>query len=309
MKPQIIPITISASVDHQVLMKGARSAKLPAGKALPSIVALACGMREDGLINVIGTGFGVGTSAIDKNVMLFATCTHVVNELFRIRNLKENEGKQEGLIDNRCRIALFEGGRILWKEIEPAIGRYDTIEMHNEQNQETNLTERDDCCIIGIPGIKVPILPLFKSSLSLGKDQISYEIGSEVMIIGFPVFVDHQKNFIMPYVLKTIISSSMPYLFDRNGRKILSPRLALGCIVGSGFSGSPVISMKEGSIVGMIDYTPIETDVIDLKIKKPQLVEGDMRLVYPAGITFAIPSMIIKRDLDIALNPEKILNR
>jgi len=270
-------------------MDGENSAKLPAGKVLPSIVALACGMRDDGTINRIGTGFGVGTSTKDKNTMLIATCEHVVNEMFRICDLKESEGKQEGLIDNRRRIALFENGRYSWKEI----GEFGYCDA---QDEETSIAEKHDACILRVPDIKIPSLPLW--------DSLSYEFASEVMIIGYPVFSDIQTQPIMPYVLKTIISSSTSYSFRRIMGRYQSPRLALGCIVGGGFSGSPVISIKEGSVVGMIDYTPIEIDDIDIKLDRPSPIEGNIRLEYPAGITLAIPSMVIKDMLNMTLKWE-----
>ncbi len=253
----------------KVIMKGVSSAGLPVGRALPSIVALACGRWKNGLINVIGTGFAVGTSVEDDNITLFATCTHVVNEFFRIRALKKEEGEKEGLVDNRRRIGFLGNSGMSWKEIESEIKRYDIKKRRDGGDEEINLTEDDDICIIGIPGIKIPKLPLFNGKVP---GVVAYEMGSEVMIIGFPVFFDLQeKNFFMPYVLKTIISCSMPYSFERKEGKALSRRLALGCIVGYGFSGSPVISIKNGSVVGMIDYTPNEKEFVDIKFKKPNL--------------------------------------
>jgi hypothetical protein len=273
--------------------------KLRVGKALPSIVALACGMNKDHTINAIGTGFGVGTSVIDENITLLATCTHVADDIFQINKIKEHEGKQKGLIDNYTRAAFFLDGKFQWKKIE--VDFIDAKEIGNE----LGFSEIHDACILRVSGIKIPSLPFFKSSLRLGDDHISYEIGSEVMIIGFPIFDEFPTNSIMPYILKTIISSSMPFSFNRSGKNFSSPRLALGCIVGGGFSGSPVISIEDGSVVGMIDYTPFETSVIDVKLNKPSQIEGNVRLEYPAGITFAIPSMIINRNLDFILDWER----
>jgi len=280
-------------------MEGANSEKFKAGKALPSIVALACGKYENGTIKAIGTGFGVGPSIIDENTTLLATCTHVAEEIFRVSNIKEYEGKSEGLIDNRIRAALFEDGKYLWKEIS-----VDQIDA-KESADDLGFSEIHDACILRVSGIKIPSLHFFKGSLNLGDDHISYEMGSEVMIVGYPIFNEFPTNFIMPYILKTIISSSMAYFFNRSGKKYPSPRLALGCIVGGGFSGSPVISIEDGSVVGMIDYTPFETSEIDIKFNKPSPIEGNVRLEYPAGITFAIPSMIIKRSLDFTLDWER----
>lgn len=78
----------------------------------------------------------------------------------------------------------------------------------------------------------------------------------------------------------------------------------MGCIVGGGFSGSPVISINDGSVVGMVDYLPTEIDNINLKIGVPASIEGDLLLQYPAGISLAIPLTHIKSVLDLALKYE-----
>jgi hypothetical protein len=224
-------------------MKGNASTRLPLGKVLPSIGALACGRYKNGLINIVGTGFAVGFDD-DKNETLFATCTHVVNEIARIRELREDEGKKDGLADNRFRIAIFKDTKMSWREIE--YSRYDVMEKHDEIENDINLTENDDLCLIGVPEIKIPILPLFKENFAGG---IGYELGSEVMIIGYPVFIDLQTNFFMPYVLKTIISSSMPYVFERNGRKIQSPRLGSESVIGCN------LNLRQNSALMNTDFT------------------------------------------------------
>ncbi|HII07550.1 MAG TPA: trypsin-like peptidase domain-containing protein [Methanotrichaceae archaeon] len=275
-------------------VKGIIPPEVLVGKVLPSIVALACGKRKDGSYNVIGTGFGIGISPRDENITLLATCTHVADEIYRIWDLNEPEGRKEGLIDNITRICVFEGGKFLWKKVED-------MELGDMQLNGISFSEQHDICICRIPGLRIPSLSLYDGS--------NYRLASEVLIIGYPVFGNLQTVSVLPYVLKTIISSLVTYPFNRNGKKVLSPRLALGCIIGGGFSGSPVISIKEGLVVGMIDYMPIETDIIDLKISKPHCMEGDMRLEYPAGITLAIPSMMMKGSLDTSLEYEINLNR
>lgn len=257
-------------------------------RTLPSVIALACGKRRDGSVNAIGTGFGVAISPKDKNSVLVATCTHVADEISLIRNLKKSEGIGEGLIDNHYRIGLFEGGKFLWKMV-------DNIEIGEAYAKGVNFSEKHDACICKVPGIRI-------QSLQLSSD--TYRLASEVAVMGFPTFGKLQTESIQPYVLKTIISSSVMYPFDRTNKTILSPRLALGCVIGGGFSGSPVISIRDGLVVGMIDYMPTEVEIMDIKLIKPKLVEGDMRLQYPAGISLAIPSIYIKSNLDIALKYE-----
>jgi hypothetical protein len=257
------------------------------GKTLSSVIALACGKRKDGSVNAIGTGFSVAISPKDDNSTLIATCTHVADEISRIRNLKELDGKKEGLVDNEYRICLLEGGKFLWKIVDMQIG--------DAYAGEINYSEKHDACICKIPGIKIQSLPFSDDT---------YRLASEVGIIGFPTFGELQTESTQPYILKTIISSSVIYPFNRNSKIILSPRLALGCIIGSGFSGSPVVSIRDRSVVGMIDYLPVEVEITDLKRTKPKPVEGDVLLRYPAGISLAIPSVYIKNNLDIALKHE-----
>jgi hypothetical protein len=257
------------------------------GKTLPSVIALACGKRKEGSVNVIGTGFSVAISPKDNNSTLIATCTHVADGISQIRNLKESEGKNEGFVDNHYRIGLLEGGKFIWKIVDMKIGE--------AYAREINYSEKHDACICKIPGIRI-------QSLQLSGD--TCRLASEVGIIGFPTFGELQTESTQPYILKTIISSALMYPFNRNNKTILSPRLALGCIIGEGFSGSPVISIRDGSVVGMIDYLPMEVELIDLKMTKPKPVEGDMLLKYSAGISLAIPSVHIKNNLDIALKHE-----
>jgi hypothetical protein len=257
------------------------------GRTLPSVIALACGKRMDGSVNAIGTGFCVAISPKDNNSTLVATCTHVADEISQINNFKESEGKREGLVDNYYRIGLLECGKFIWKIVDMEIGE--------AYAKETNYSEKHDACICKIPGIRI-------QSLQLSSD--TCRLASEVGIIGFPTFGELQTESTQPYVLKTIISGSVMYPFNRNNKTTISPRLALGCIIGGGFSGSPVISIRDGSVVGMIDYLPMEVEIMDIKLTKPKPVEGDMRLQYPAGISLAIPSVIIKNNLDIALKYE-----
>ena len=151
-----------------------------------------------------------------------------------------------------------------------------------------NFSKSHDICLCRIPEIILPILPLSPDE---------YFIGSELGIVGFPKFERLQRISVQPYALKAILSSRMMYPFEIDGELVESERIALDCIAGEGFSGSPVFSIRDGKIVGMIDYLPLETDFTDVKIIVPSLFEGNARVQYPGGISFAIPSTIIQKYL------------
>jgi hypothetical protein len=158
--------------------------------------------------------------------------------------------------------------------------------------ERVNLLKLHDTCICRIPEITLP-------PLDLSPDE--YFLGSEVGIIGFPVFERLQRISIQPYALKTILSSRICYPFEIDGKLVGSQRIALGCSVAHGFSGSPVFSTRDGKIIGMIDYVPTSITVEDIKIIKPRLIEGDIRVDYSQGISFAVPSILIQECLDISM--------
>jgi hypothetical protein len=250
-----------------------------------SIIAFAYGTLEDGSPNVIGTGFNV-ENIIETNAGLFASCLHVMKEMARIRDLCDIQLKNEGLIDKKRRIAFFNKDRFEWAEVGP-IRFSDKI-----KTGECDFVQTHDVCICRIP--KLTLRPL-----SLSPDE--YFMGSELGIVGFPNFEHLQRISVQPYVLRTILSSHMLYPFERDGNLIESERIALDCIAGQGFSGSPVFSVRDGKIVGMVDYLPTEMDFADIKLTEPKLIEGDVRIQYPAGISFAVPSKLIQKCLDYSL--------
>lgn len=51
----------------------------------------------------------------------------------------------------------------------------------------------------------------------------------------------------------------------------------------------------------MIDYLPTESYIEDLKITGTAPTEGDLRVNYAAGISFAVPSKLIQKCLKYAL--------
>jgi len=92
----------------------------------------------------------------------------------------------------------------------------------------------------------------------------------------------------------------MTYPFEVDGNITGSERIALDCMAGEGFSGSPVFSSRNGDIVGMIDSLPNEICIEDIKITNPSPLEGDVRVRYAAGLSFAIPSKLIRRFVEYA---------
>lgn len=249
---------------------------------IPSVIAFACGTKEDGSPNIIGTGFSVATIK-EKGAGLFATCLHIVEEFKDLKGLNDAELKREGLIDKKRRIALFKKDTFEWQEVEPI--RFSNLIKIGE----SNFPKVHDVCICYIPEADLPPLPLSPNK---------YFIGRELGIIGFPFFDKLQRISVQPFAIKTILSSHMLYPFEREGNNFESERLALGCIIGPGFSGSPVFSIQDGTIVGMVDYLPPEIYFGDIKFKEPHLYEADIRVPIPAGISLAIPSTRIQQCLD-----------
>ncbi len=247
-------------------------------KIADSVIAFAYGTHKNGSPNVIGTGFNVAN--LDKKAGLFVTCFHVIQEITRIKGLSLDALDDEDIIDKKRRIAFLNNGKYEWNEVE-YIRFSDKFEVNGE-----NLVKQNDACICYIPGIFLP-------PLSLSPDE--YFMGSEMGVVGFPNFEHLQQLSVQPYVLKTILSSHMWYPFEIDGKVIKSERIALDCMAGEGFSGSPVFSSRTGDIVGMVDYLPTETYLEDLKMVKPTISEADIRVHYAAGLSFAVPSKLIQR--------------
>lgn len=262
-----------------LLLFGARATEI-----VGSIIAFAYGTHEDGTPNIMGTGFCLGNL---NDAGLFATCYHVMEEIRQIRDLSPNEMKNHGLIDKKRCIAFLDGDHFEWKEVGP-IRFSDKIEHEGE-----NLALRDDACICRVPGINL-------QPLVLSPDE--YFIGSELGIIGFPFFERLQTLSVQPYVQRAILSCHMRYPLERDDDKLVeSERIALDCMAGKGFSGSPVFSIRDGRVVGMVDYLPTESYIEDLKIRGPACEERDVRVHYAAGISFAVPSKTIQKFLKGAM--------
>jgi hypothetical protein len=272
-----------------------------------SVIAIAFGLKKDGLPNIVGTGFGVDDQDGAISTEFFATCWHVAEEELTTRDYTERELSRNGLIDNIPRIALRtkKGDSFEWKW-------YKLTEMpirHTYWNYEDICIYQFDG-ISKIPGAQVP--PLVLSSDAESKSIL----GSEVGICGFPTSGNLQDISLQPFLIKTIISGTPLYKFKRlvkeNGRDslkdVISPRYALGCSIAAGFSGSPMFSIRDdGLVLGMMDWMPVEEDEWESKFtvkeiksenisvgKSPsKCLEGSIRGHYPMGFSFAIPTMRI----------------
>jgi len=250
----------------------------------PSVIAFAAGTFKDGTPRIIGTGFGVDAGNSEEKTNVFATCSHVMDEISSLKEMGKEELEKEGLIDKERRIAVFQNNACKYEKIDDLW----IVEMEHRSDVRTrNLVRDEDICICAIK--EVEVAPLHLSPLAIGGSHL----GSEVGVIGFPVSENLQRKQVHPCVLKTIISSQTMYPFLRDDGEVVSPRLVLGCMLASGFSGGPVFSVETGDVLGMVDYLPIEEDIGNVKIIKPTPIEGDVYIRQPAGISFAIPSFLM----------------
>jgi hypothetical protein len=269
--------------------------KITATFVQPSVIAIACGIRNDNAINIIGTGFGIRPFRGCNHTDFFVTCKHVIDVLADIKSLDEVELKKAGLQDSHARIGVQEIGqerKVSW--------RWHVLEKGALKSLTIN---EMDICVFQLPdsGISVP-------SLNISENCI---LGSEVGVLGFPTDSNLQIGSIQPFVVKTIISSMLNYRFrniatkDEEGNPVTTdldlPRLALGHQLASGFSGSPVYSIQEnGAVLGVVDYTPFVEDEFYKKIKSEEGRSRDERIYaqYPSFTSFAIPAKIIKSNLE-----------
>jgi Trypsin-like peptidase domain len=199
--------------------------------------------------------------------------------------MSDEELEKEGLKDKERRVVVFQNNVCEYKSVQD-LWIVD-MKFQKDDIDARDLVRDEDVCICVIREIEVA--PLRLSPLQIGG---SY-LGSEVGIIGFPVTEKLQRRKVHPCVLKTIVSSQTMYAFSRDDGEIVSPRVVLGCIVASGFSGGPVFSIETGEVLGMVDYLPIEEDISNVKIIKPAPIECDVYIRQPAGISFAIPAFLI----------------
>jgi hypothetical protein len=269
--------------------------KITAAFIQPSVIAIACGIRKDNVINILGTGFGIKPLDGCSQTNYFVTCRHVIDEMVHIRDLGKYELGEVGLLDSDTRVAVQEIGqdrKVSWRWHILGKGALKTLSIIEM-----------DLCIFQLQDseIRVP-------SLNISENCI---LGAEVGVLGFPTDGNLQVGSVQPFVVKTIISSILDYKFtnistrddDGNDAKsdFVFPRLALGHQLAYGFSGSPVFSIHEGgAVLGVVDYTPFVEDTFYKKVKTETGHSRDETIYaqYPSFTSFAIPAKIIKSHLE-----------
>lgn len=261
----------------------------------PSVIAIACGMRNNNIINIIGTGFGILPPSGCSQTDFFVTCRHIIDELVDIKSAAKTGLGKLGLQDSNIRIGVQE------------IGQDQKISWHwhvlGEGVLKTHSMVEMDLCVFQLPGsgITVPSLDISENCI----------LGAEVGVLGFPTDCNLQVESIQPFVVKTIISSVLDYKFtnvvtkDDKGNSVTKdlvlPRLALGHQLAGGFSGSPVYSIQEGgAVLGVVDYTPYIEEEFYKKIRDEEGRSRDESIYaqYPSFTSFAIPAKIIKSNLE-----------
>lgn len=261
----------------------------------PSVIAIACGINKDNVINIIGTGFGIKPPNGCSQTDFFVTCRHVIDGLVHIKSLDKTGLRNACLQDSDTRIGVQEIGqdrKVSWRWHVLGKGALKSLSI-NEM----------DLSVFQLPdsGIAVPSLNISEKC----------NLGAEVGVLGFPTDSNLQVGSIQPFVVKTIISSVLDYKFtnietkDDDGNLVkedrLLPRLALGHQLASGFSGSPVYSIQEeGTILGVVDYTPYIEDEFYKKTRDEDGRSRDESIYaqYPSFTSFAIPGKIIKSNIE-----------
>jgi len=187
-----------------------------------------------------------------KTTDVFVTCSHIFDGI----RYSKKRGKS---LPKKRLVAYLKDDRYVWQEIKSLrIGE-------PESPDEDEFVRPFDISICPIPEIRVP-------PLNLSPDM--YIAGKEVGVLGFPTYEYLQKISIQPFLLKSIISDRLFYPLEspedesNDQKRKVFDRLAIGCTVGEGFSGSPVFSLRDGDVVGMIDRTPLENSMWRFKNKK-----------------------------------------
>jgi S1-C subfamily serine protease len=226
-------------------------------KTIPSVISLALGGEDaESPSQFFGTAFGISLNHENEPTNVFLTCSHVFDNL----QAEMNETR-----DKIKFISLFSNGRFIWEKVE-------TIKRIEPYKMVGDFAETHDISLCRIPGINAPPLTLSDNN---------YLYGEEVGLLGFPNYEHLQKLDPQPFVLKTVISGMVIYPLETGNGQTKADRLALGCVTGHGFSGSPVFLIENtANIVGMHDYAPIDGE-------------------YPGGVSFAIPSMRLRQAIDI----------
>jgi S1-C subfamily serine protease len=234
---------------------------------LPSVIPIAIGSDADGRPIIEGTGFAIEHSGI------FATCWHIGVKYRELSLLNDEEVRARGMRDNFLRIAARNReGLYIWHKVEKG-----TL-MHV-------MEENHDLFVFRLVDVSIPPLALHRED--------AWDMGAEVGVIGFPMgnTLQAEGNMLQPYILKTIVSGAVRYTTGEGTR---TPQLALNTLIASGYSGGPVFSAKDGSVVGMV---------------RSQLTEGE-GIRMPNGITFAVVPSTIRQGMNFLLDTTiKIIQR
>jgi S1-C subfamily serine protease len=223
---------------------------------LPSVVAIAVGADNERRPIIEGTGFAI------EHTGIFATCKHVASKYRQLSRLEESEVIAQGMSDKALRLAVrMPDGSYTWRTV-------------NEGTFMCCESEELDICIFRLIDVAIPPLALHSNDV--------WDLGAEVGVIGFPMGNRLQGNTIRPYTLKTIVSGALEYAV---GDDIRVPQVVLGTSTANGFSGGPVFSSKDGSVVGMV--------------RSHLLEEGDPRSIVrmPTGLSLAISPNSIRRGM------------
>lgn len=248
-------------------------------KIIPSVISLAIGPEESESPNkFFGTAFGVSLYHKNEPTDVFLTCSHVFDNLKA--ELDESRNKTKF-------ISRYNNERFEWIKIE-SIKRFSPNLIIGDPDED--IAETHDISLCRIPGIHVPPLILSENK---------YIYGEEVGILGFPNYEHLQKLHPLPIILKTVISGELIYPLETLNGQARADRLALGCVTGHGFSGSPVFSSENGHIVGMHDYAPIENDIWMKRERAPRCMDSDLYVEYPGGMSFAVPSSRLRQAIDL----------
>jgi len=216
-----------------------------------SVIAVAVGTGMDDAPNIIGTGFAVEFSEY------FATCWHVARAHDQLTALPPQELASAGLKDAKLRIALPTGTSYIWRELE----NFTWLRGKSEQL---------DTCIFRLVGIALPPLILHKED---------FVLGAEIGVLGFPLGNSLQGSALRPIALKNVLAGAID---PTPANRLPAGKAILGSSVAGGFSGSPVFSATEGTVMGMVASNPLEVRT-----------EG----TWPAGVSLAVLPMDIQQVL------------
>lgn len=261
----------------QVELSGRRPFEELVTKIMLSVISLATGSGEaEKPDRFFGTAFGISLFQPNEPTDIFLTCSHVFD------NFKADLNESGDRIKF---ISVFDNERLVWREVE-------TISRIEPRMIRGDFVETHDISLCKIPGISIPPVTFSDNS---------YIYGAEVGVLGFPNYEYLQRLDPQPIVLKTVLSGQLVYPLETGNGQATADRLVLGCVTGHGFSGSPVFSIEEGHIIGMLDYAPIENytwTMTEMNRQQPDR-DTEIHINHPGGLSFAVPSSRLQQSMTI----------